>query len=157
MSHEQDSARKSRVELILEQLDALPTLPSVASRLLRLSSAADADFRQIVTMIESDPALTSKLLGLCRRADKRTAEDVATVDRAVVLLGFEAVRAAALSVNVYELLADPPGHDVDDPESSGRALDRNAFWRFSIATACAAELLAQEHRGQKNTPTPPEA
>lgn len=157
MPPEQEKARKSRVELILEQLDALPTLPSVASRLLRLSSAADADFRQIVTMIESDPALTAKLLGLCRRADKRTTEEVTTVDRAVVLLGFEAVRAAALSVNVYELLADPPGKDVDDAEASGRALDRKAFWRFSIATACAAELLAHEHRGQKNTPTPPEA
>ncbi len=157
MTHETDKTRKSRVELILEQLDTLPTLPSVASRLLRLSSAADADFRQIVTMIESDPALTSKLLALCRRADKRTAEDVASVDRAVVLLGFEAVRAAALSVNVYELLADPPGRDVDDLEASGRALDRRAFWRYSIATACAAEMLAHEHRGQKNMPTPPEA
>ena len=94
----------------LEQLDTLPTLPSVASRLLRLSSAADADFRQIVTMIESDPALTSKLLALCRRADKRTTEDIASVDRAVVLLGFDGDPEYAQREGSRDAGRDLPAH-----------------------------------------------
>lgn len=152
---EQDQARARRIELILEQIDSLPTLPSVASRLLKVSSAADADFRQIVSMIESDPALTAKILGLCRKADKRRAEEITTVDRAVVYLGFEAVRAAALSVNVYDLLAEKQAKadaEADAAVQRVKPLDRKQFWRRSIAVACAAEGLAQRHASDKSLP-----
>lgn len=152
-----EQPKSRRLEMILEQIDALPTLPSVASRLLRLSSAADADFKQIISMIESDPALTARILGLCRKVDRGATEEISTVERAVVFLGFEAVRAAALSVNVYDVFSVAPDQNDDAAERSGSTLNRSAFWRFSIATACAAEALAQEHRTEPGVPKPAEA
>ncbi len=151
MSAPRDNAQGRRIELVLEQINSLPTLPAVASRLLRASSSEDADFKEIVRIIESDPSMTAKLLGLCRQADRARAEDITTVERAVVFLGFEAVRAAALSVNIYDLMAGTPQRTVTDG-----SLDRKAFWRYSIAVACAAEAISREHRDPR-LPKPTEA
>lgn len=141
------------VALILERIDSLPTLPAVATRLLRLGSSEDADFRQVVALIESDPALTAKILGLCRRADRKRGEEITTVDRAVVHLGFEAVRSAALSVNAYEMLSGAGGltrETTDGPPG----LDKKAFWRRCIAVACAAEGLSAAQGDTAGLPKP---
>jgi len=158
MQPKQDPSTARRIELILEQIEALPTLSSVAARLLRASSSSEVDFKEIVTLIESDPALTARLLALCRRAGSVTSEEISTVERAVVHLGFDAVRAAALSVHIYDLMAEPPGRELDkQEEGDARAFDRRAYWRRSIAVACAAEALAEEHRADSRVPLPTEA
>lgn len=151
MTSTRDNAQARRIELVLEQIDSLPTLPSVASRLLRASSSEDADFKEIIRIIESDPSMTAKLLGLCRQADRARADDITTVERAVVFLGFEAVRAAALSVNIYDLMSGAPQRGENDG-----SLDRKAFWRYSIAVACAAEGISRDHRDAK-LPKPTES
>jgi HD-like signal output (HDOD) protein/signal transduction histidine kinase len=124
-------------ELILSHIESLPTLSPIALRVLQLSSSPDADIKEIVKLIESDPALTARVLRLCRRADRATANEITTIDRAVVLVGLEAVRAAMLSVEVYGLVKT----ESDAPAT----FDRAAFWRHSLAVACCAELLAEKH------------
>jgi len=124
-------------ELILSHIESLPTLSPIALRVLHLSSSPDADIREITGLIESDPALTARILRLCQRADRTTAHEITTIDRAVVMLGLEAVRAAMLSVEVYGLARSEDTQTV--------AFDRNAFWRHSLAVACCAELIAERH------------
>ena len=65
-----DHDRAQQIELILRQGDNLPTLSTIATRLLDVGTLEDADLDRIVEIIETDPALTARLLGLCRRADK---------------------------------------------------------------------------------------
>src|SRR4051812_9239420 len=95
----------SQIETILREVDSLPTLSTVATRLLEVAGMEDADLDALVEIIESDPALSARLLGLCRRADKGLGDRITTVRRAVVMLGLEAVQAAALSVSVYDVMA----------------------------------------------------
>lgn len=150
-----------QAELVLRNLESLPTLSPVAARLLRLSSAADADFEQIIGLLEADPALSARLLSLCRRAGTGAGHNVTTVRRAVVLLGLEAVQATVLSVQIYEMLGqdpraaerrDQPGDDAPESQTPGSdaglapRFDRVGFWLHSIAVAACAELLADAHR-----------
>ena len=86
------SARARQIELILQQVDSLPTLSPIAARLLQITSPVDADLDEIVQLIETDPAMTGRILGLCRRADKGLGDRITTVKRAVLMLGIEAVR-----------------------------------------------------------------
>lgn len=144
-----EHARAQRIELILQQVDSLPTLSPIATRLLRLSTAEDADIREIIRLVESDPALTSRLLSMCRKADRGVSQPITTVDRAVVLLGFDAVRSALLSVHMYELLGEAPGASLDaaddgEPDAGATTLNRIGLWRHSLAVACAAEMLARQ-------------
>lgn len=140
-----------QVELILQSVDSLPTLTPVATRVLAIGSSKDADFGELTRLIEADPALTSKIIGLCRRAALGLGDRITTVKRALVMLGFEAVRAAVLSVSVYELIS-AEAEERDERlrgqagEGPGRAFDRVGFWMYSVGVASAAELLAAGNR-----------
>lgn len=129
-----------RVEMILQRLEGLPTLSPIAVRLLNLSSSDESSIPEITSLVESDPALTAMLLSMCRRASTGLGDAVTTVERAVVMLGLDAVRSALLSVHVYELMEKnvPPGED------GGESVDRVGLWRRQLAAACAAERLARE-------------
>lgn len=137
-----------RVELVLEQLDALPTLSPIATRLLAISSREDFDVSEVTRLIESDPSLTTRILGLCRKADKGLGDRITTVRRAVLMLGIEAVQSAVLSVAVYDLL-DRAGHESDEKLATaghrGPIFDREGFWRYAVAVACTSELIADAH------------
>jgi putative nucleotidyltransferase with HDIG domain len=129
-----DSQREKRVELILQQLEELPTLPGVAVRVLEATGNETSSSGDVVKLIEADVSLTTRILQLVHRADVGARGEVGTVERAVLLLGFEAVRSAVLAVSVFDTLS------VQAKESK---FDRGEFWKHSVAVACCAELLAE--------------
>src|SRR5581483_10222615 len=128
--------REKRVELILQQLEDLPTLPAVAVRVLEVTSSESSDMQQVVRLIESDPSLTARILQLVHRSDVGVRGEVTSVERAVVLLGFEAVRSAVLAISVFETFKDS-----DKPLAS--QFRRDEFWKHCVGVACAAELIAE--------------
>lgn len=130
-----DDIRDKRVDLILQQLEDLPTLPAVATRLLELTSNDESRLSEIVQLIESDPSLSTRILQLVNRAGSGVRGEISSVERAVVLLGFDAVRSAVLALSVFDTFKSV---EPRVPTS----FDREAFWKHSLATACLAELLA---------------
>ncbi|MGE3109863.1 MAG: HDOD domain-containing protein [Phycisphaerales bacterium] len=133
-----------RTELILHEVDALPTLSSVATRLMRITSTDDADLKEIIRLIESDPSLTAKVLSMCRRAELGLGSRVTTVERAVLLLGLDALKSIVLGVQAVEWTGRA---DSNGAGAGGEArFDRAAFWRHCIGVACCAELIAGKHR-----------
>jgi signal transduction histidine kinase/HD-like signal output (HDOD) protein len=158
-----DAARARQVELILERVETLPTLSPVAARLLSIGTIDEVLIADVVKIIESDPALSTRILGLCRKADRGLGDRITSVKRAVLMLGIESVRSAALSVSVYDLMSkedEAARKELDaqmageaGPDEAGRGahepsqptFDRKGFWKHSIAVACAAELIAASH------------
>src|SRR4051794_19013073 len=130
--------REKRVELILQQLEELPTLPAVALRVLQVTADDTSSAAEVVRLIGSDPALTTRILQLIRRADVGVRGDVTSIDRAVLLLGFDAIRGAVLAVSVFQTFA---GKREDEPDYS--RFSREEFWKHCLAVACCAELLAE--------------
>jgi signal transduction histidine kinase/HD-like signal output (HDOD) protein len=143
-----DQDRASQIDLILRQVDGLPTLSPIATRLMEITNVEDANLDRLVEVLESDPALSARLLGLCRRADKGLGDRITTVRRAVVMLGLEAVQAAVLSVAVYDLMQSCSPR-LDEPASSSTEstleFDRAGFWMHSVAVASACDLIAESH------------
>jgi signal transduction histidine kinase/HD-like signal output (HDOD) protein len=127
--------KEKRVELILQQLQQLPTLPAVAVKVLEITGRDETSAKQVIELISSDPPLTTKILQLVHRADLGIRGFVHTVERAVVLLGFEAVRSAVLALSVFQTL------DRDGAKVITR-FNREEFWKHSLAVACCCELLA---------------
>lgn len=139
-----------QVELILERIDALPTLPAVAARIIRISSASDVEMDDIAAIIESDPALASRILGLCRKSDKGLGDKITSVKRAVVMLGIDAVRSAVLSVCVCDLVARDAAKQKLDSQIANSTddtppamFDKLGLWKHSIAVAVAAEMIVE--------------
>jgi len=150
--------KNRRTELILSQIDSLPTLPVIATRLLTLTSSDNSHAREVIQLVSADPTLTAKVLSMCRKSDRGVQDEHLTVDKAVVLLGYNAIRNAALSIKVFEVFDRPDsgqgkasGHDPSDaPE--GKRFNRVNFWRHSLAVGIAAELIAAAHPDYRDLP-----
>lgn len=139
-----DPLKEKRVELVLQQLEELPTLPAVALRVLEATSSEESSAKEVIALIESDPSLTTRVLKLVHRADLGVRAEVNSVDRAVVLLGFEAVRSAVLAVSLFETFASSGSDSAGNP---GHPFSREQFWRHSIAVAACSELLGRQVQG----------
>ncbi len=147
-----DHDRAKQIELILSSVDTLPMLSPLAARFASTQTANTIEIQEIARIIETDPALSARILGLCRRADKGAAK-VAGVRRAVVMLGVEAVRSAVLAADVCRTMgaSDLAEQARMDEAFAGKAgarrspaaLDLGAFWHHSVSVACGAEILAQ--------------
>jgi putative nucleotidyltransferase with HDIG domain len=136
-----ETLKARKVELVMQQLDSLPTLPAIAVRLLSLTGAADAKVEEVAQLLSGDPSLAGKVLSLVQSAAQGTRRPVTSIKQAVVMLGFEAVRNLVLSVKVFEVFSTPR-KDADAAEPS--AFARAEFWKHSLATATAAELIASK-------------
>lgn len=129
------SADPKRAEMIVQQLEQLPTLPVVAVKVLEATASDSSEVGEIVRLIHTDQSLTTRILQLCNRAEIGLRNQITTVERAVILLGFEAVRSAVLAVSVFQTFGK-------SAKISGAHFDRDEFWKHAIAVACAAERLA---------------
>lgn len=130
---------RERVELILAQIDRLPTLPSIVARLLAATSAEDSSAKDLVAILSADATLTAALLRMVRRADLGTRSDSMTVAKAVTLLGFGAVRGLALAVEVFQALQGEKSNDATQAR-------RRGLWTHALAVACLSEMIGERLR-----------
>jgi len=126
---------RDHVELVLARLEALPALPTIASRLLEITSDERFDLGEVAGLIEADPSLSARVLTMCRRAELGLGDRITTVRRAVLMLGIDSVRSAVLSVCVFDLLR----------QEAGERVDLSGAWRFALGVACCCEQIAREH------------
>lgn len=131
-----NAAKRKRIELVIQQLNGIPTLPTVATRLLQVTVNSNTQAQEVVQLIESDPSLASKIISLASSAKSGLRRQTMSVSRAVVLLGFDAVRNAVLSIKVLDVLPQTP---ADDNKAS--QIDWPGLWKHSLAVACAAKII----------------
>jgi putative nucleotidyltransferase with HDIG domain len=129
---------ESSPDVVLAHLDTLPTLPTVAVRLLRITSADGAGARDVIELLRNDQSLTARILSIANSAAAGVRGKVTTLDKAVPLIGFSAVRTIVLATSVFECFGSAR------PDRPGDAFDRPEFWRHALAVGCAARLLARQ-------------
>ena len=124
---------------IYSRIDELPTLPTVVVRVLGLVESETSNAGDVTAAIAQDPALTAKLLKVANSAYYGFRREVASVERAVALLGFHMVRSLTVSIGVVQSLGASPGTP---------AFSREGLWAHSLAVATAMKHLAG-HAGQR--------
>lgn len=123
-------------ELTLSHLDTLPTLAPVAVKLLEVTLDNDSSARDVVTVLHHDQSLMARILSVANSSTQGARGKIATLDRAVVLLGFKTVRSLALAVKVFECFP------VKKSVPGTRPFELKEFWKHSLGVACAARRLA---------------
>jgi len=126
-----DPTVAQQVELIIHRLSSLSTLPCVATRFL--SHLLQARLSALAETIESDPALTAKILSLSHQHRLCCPDENPSIHQALDKLPAHAVRQALLSVKVY------PAFGRDEH----RVLFRKQLVAHSLAVACCAEDIAE--------------
>ena len=119
-------------EQVAARLKQLPSLPAVVTRLLDSFANEEIDTAAIARQIALDQGLTARVLRVANSSFYGLQSRVGTINEAVVVLGFRAVRSMVLAVGVNGAFrADLcPG------------FDQAAYLRHGVGTALAARELA---------------
>jgi len=114
-------------------IQEIPTLPMIYQELFQQMQDPEVSVPRIAEIISCDQALTAKILHLVNSAFYGYSKHINTISRAVVILGFQAVRSAALAISVFDYFKDV---------ESNSHLDMTQYWRHSLAVACTCKVLA---------------
>lgn len=85
---------------VTARLKQLPSLPSAVSDLLASFSNEDVDVEQIARQIARDQGLTARVLRVANSSFYGLQSKVGTINEAVVVLGFRAVRSMVMAVSM---------------------------------------------------------
>jgi len=87
----------------------IPTLPAIYEKLFDKLQDPDVSVPEIAEIITQDQALSAKILHLVNSALYGSGTKTMTISRAVVILGFRAVRGAAMASGVFDYFKDDSG------------------------------------------------
>ena len=87
----------------VKYIDALPAMPVIAQKLLALSIDTDEDEREMLMLIEQDPQISAKIIGLSNLAMLGSARKSTSVKEAVILLGMNRVKSIATGIAIMSL------------------------------------------------------
>ena len=124
-----------QIKILLKTIDQLPTLPGVAMQVLELSMQDEIDIDKLARLIETDPALTAKILNLVNRASHKLTRKITTVQQAISMLGLTTLRCSLLGVITQEYIT---GAHHTFPKL------QKEIWTHSLVCAIAAQLIAEK-------------
>ncbi|MFW2364874.1 MAG: HDOD domain-containing protein [Desulforhopalus sp.] len=119
-------------KLIGEQIQ-IPTPPTIAVQILNTVQDSESSLGDLEKIISADPALTSKMLQIANSAFYSLPNEVNTISRALSILGTNVIKNIALSFVIPTSLRG----------ESTTFFDFDYFWRRSVTSAVAAELLVK--------------
>jgi HD-like signal output (HDOD) protein len=119
-------------ERFFAQNTALPTMPEVASRLIRSFDNDNISLGALADLIGKDSTLTAKVLRLANSARYSPSHKIDHLSDAAATLGLETLRNLSLAACLCGTF----------PVIKG--LDRSKFWRHSLATATYASILSKQ-------------
>lgn len=126
----QDIARELAGEV------TFPTCFDVAMRLRKVLNSPDCTLAQICKVLTADPLICTKLLQLANSAAMNSGgKEVTDIKTAVLRLGFNTVRSAAMAVVMKQMLQSKGVVEFQDLTQK--------LWQHSVMTASAASVLAQ--------------
>ncbi|UCF83774.1 MAG: HDOD domain-containing protein [Desulfobacteraceae bacterium] len=134
----EDHQKAKLLKKIIES-DGLPSLSPLAIQLVEFAADDQSSARDLASIIEKDPGLTTRLLKLVGSAFFARLQRITSVTHAVALLGFKRVRIMALSLSLRNTF----------PMGKIKSMDYDHFWKTSLYRALIAQNLAQSAQTDK--------
>ena len=129
---------------LMTAMRELPSPPLVVKKLLAVMNDPSGTLDDVTRVLSSDQVLTGKVLKLVNSPYYGMSGQIATISRAVLVMGYSGLRSVVTGFGVATALAKLGG---------GRTLAD--FWAHSLATAAGAQALAELRRD--TAPDPEEA
>ena len=119
------------LELMINAVGELPASPAVVNLVMGMTANLNTDIRQLAKALSADQSMTAKVLKLSNSSFYGRSKAVATLDEAILILGFFTLRSLVIATATHSLFKDR------NPQGMQKEL-----WEHSLATAMAARLLA---------------
>ena len=123
------------VDAAIREISHIATLPEITVKIIELVEDPSSTAQDLHNVISNDPALCSRILKVVNSSFYGLPGQIGSINRAIVLLGLNAVKNIAISASLAKLFR---GGELC-PNFAARDL-----WQHSIITATAAKLVADE-------------
>ncbi len=124
----------SHLEQEVQRISEISSLPEVTTKIVQVVEDPKATAHDMHEIVRTDPALATKILKVVNSAFYGLPSQIASLDRAIVLLGLSAVKNIALAASLSRLFKA----DAISEQFAARDL-----WRHCIAVGVCARMLAR--------------
>lgn len=131
----QNDFNEAVVQSVIKEISHIATLPEVTMKIVQLVEDPDSTAQDLNHVITNDPALGARILKVVNSAFYGLPGQIGSINRAIVLLGLNAVKNIAIAASLSKLFRGGqicPGFDARE------------LWTHSIAVASATRMLASK-------------
>lgn len=121
------------IQIMIDRLESLPPIPKIAQKILSLKINTDEGERSLFGLIQKDPTLMSKIIGLANSPIFATGRKILTLHDAAALLGSKRVKMTALGFAMMSSVS----------KKSKGLLNLEGLWKHSLAIALAMDTLSK--------------
>ncbi len=118
---------------LLAKSENIPPLPSLALELINLTRTNDVIVKQVVEKIKQDQGITTKLIKLVNSPFYGIKQEISSIERSTVLLGFNTIKNIALALSLDSFFHKQFGLY----NTTGKKM-----WEHSYRVASIAQALA---------------
>lgn len=125
---------KQVVDQALASIGDIATLPEVTIKIIEIVEDPKSTAHDLHKVIKNDPALSVKVLKVVNSAFYGLPGQIASVDRAIILLGLSAVKNIAIAASIARLFKG---------KRISRQFSATDLWRHSLAVAVVARSIGR--------------
>jgi HD-like signal output (HDOD) protein len=126
---------KTRIESIINNIDQLPSIPDVATRIINLVNDPDVSFKKVADEIMKDQSMTTNILKLSNSAYFSKGKEITSIDRAIVTLGLKEVK------DIVIVLVTKP---ILDKAIIGYDLAKGDLWKQGLLVGTLSKKIAMK-------------
>ncbi|MGP1346946.1 MAG: HDOD domain-containing protein [Phycisphaerales bacterium] len=130
-----DGETSGPVAEAIRSISHIATLPEITQQILELVEDPSSTAQDLHSVIANDPALCSRILKVVNSSFYGLPGQIGSINRAIVLLGLNAVKNIAISASMAKLFK---GGQICP------AFTAADLWRHSVSVGAAAKLVADE-------------
>lgn len=134
-----EDALSPELQKAMGRVTEISSLPEVTMRIVEVVEDPRSTAQDMHDIVKHDPALATKILKVVNSAFYGLPSQIASLDRAIVMLGLSAVKNIALAASLSRLFR---------PGAISERFAARDLWAHSIAVGVCARLLAQVSLGQ---------
>ena len=120
---------------IIAKAENIPSLPSIAQDIIKLTSdSQQGSISAITSKIKTDQGISSRVIKLVNSPFYGVRTEIASIDRAITLLGFSSIKNIALAISIDQYFKKP----FHMYKTTGQVL-----WQHAYNTAIISQEIAK--------------
>lgn len=125
---------QANLDAIYSQIDSLPSLPTIVSKVLEVTGDPESSANDLMRAILPDQSMCATILKIANSAFFGLPRQVSTLEKAVMVLGFNEVKNIVLGKAVFNSFKELNKNNKETIEK---------FWQHSFTCGLSAKILAE--------------
>ncbi len=131
----------SAASTLIARIRSMPTLPTIALRVLEVTSNPKSSANDLMEIISPDISITTKILKIANSPFYGLTREISSLQHAITVLGFTEIRNLIISTVAFD--------SFKNINQNGR-FDIGKFWKHSFCCGLAAKIISTDLNMKSN-------